>query len=250
MGERLADVLKRAGGIRQEGYLRAARFLRQSVRERQILARDEYIAQERSRLESLKVEITQQEIDDKERKRSLSGVDQVTTLVDRLAGSDILGRIQLDFRGVSTLEEIKISEMNISLEDGDVFEVPGIPSEVTILGQVYSPSTVLHRKNLKLNDFLSLAGGFTEFAHKESIYILKADGSATPARKARTKTRSLAYVKGALSEGSSSYQYVVEPGDTIVVPAKLRMRHDRFQRTLDAVYKSAISVGALAGLFK
>ncbi len=250
MGERLADVLKRAGGIRQEGYLRAARFLRQSVRERQILARDEYIAQERSRLESLKVEITQQEIDDKERKRSLSGVDQVTTLVDRLAGSDILGRIQLDFRGVSTLEEIKISEMNISLEDGDVFEVPGIPSEVTILGQVYSPSTVLHRKNLKLNDFLSLAGGFTEFAHKESIYILKADGSATPARKARTKTRHLAYVKGALGEDSSSYRYVVEPGDTIVVPAKLRMRHDRFQRTLDAVYKSAISVGALAGLFK
>ena len=39
-------------------------------------------------------------------------------------------------------------------------------------------------------------------------------------------------------------------GDTLVVPTRLKLRKGRLKETLDTTYKLAISIGALAGVFK
>ena len=249
-GERLWDVLERAGGIHNSGYLKAAIFSRESVRKRQIKVRDDYIQQEQGRLETMKLEITQSETEEEERKRSLTGVEQVEGLVGKLSRVEVIGRIQLDFSGIHSLEDLKNSEVNILLEDGDQLDIPPTPSEITILGQVYSPGTLLYRSDQRVSDYLSLAGGVSEFAHAQRIYILKADGSAIPLSSARRPKRSLLYIKGVHKDSNNGLSRQVEPGDTIVVPARLRIRSDRFEKTLDAVYKTAVSVGALGGLFK
>ena len=249
-GERLYDVLKRAQGINEDGYLKGAIFTRESVLRRQLKTREEYSKQEEARLETMKLEVTQSETEEKDRERSLSGIEQVQNLVEKFKKVNLIGRIQLDFSKVVKIDDLEDSEVNILLEDGDSFEVPPRPSEVTVLGQVYSPGTLLFQQNKSVRDYLTLAGGFTEFAYEAQAYVLKADGSARPVHKLRSSKNSLLYIGGVGKSQRGVSSLGIDPGDTIIVPARLRIQSDRFEKSLDAVYKTAVSVGALGGLFK
>src|SRR5215469_8176867 len=65
---------------------------------------------------------------------------------------------------------------NPTLEEGDTIDIPRRPSSVTVLGQVYSPTAVLARPGLRVEDYLALAGGPTTLADTKNIMVVKADG--------------------------------------------------------------------------
>jgi protein involved in polysaccharide export with SLBB domain len=154
---------------------------------------------------------------------------------------------------IKNLVQLASSENNVQLEDGDYFEVPAKPSEVSIIGQVHSPCTLLYRKGASIDSYLNYAGGLTGQADRNQIYILRIGGEAVPLKTLHRGRRSEPQgVYVASLKDSSDHTLMgtsLQPGDTIIVPAKLRIGKSRFKEMLDITYKTAVSVGAMISLF-
>lgn len=248
-GERLVSILKRAGGLTEQAYLPAARFYRKSIRERQRQTRDKYVEREQNELDRVRIETVQKAQDDGV-KEDLQGLDTVSQALKNLENLDLEGRITLDLYGISSLLEFEKHSSNLRLEDGDLFHVAEKPSEISVIGQVYSPLTVLFQENLNFMDYINQAGGLTDQAMKHKIYVIKADGSAVPVNSRRRDAGLLGYVNSVKVSDRIFAFGGLQVGDSIVVPTRVGIRQDRFQESLDRIYKLAISVGALGGLFK
>ena len=248
-GERLSAVIERAGGFTDQAYLKASKFFRKSVRKRQLQTRQQYVEREKKELEMARLEASQDaEADQMENK--LQNLEEVSKALDDLEDTEIRGRVTLDMKLISSIDDLKGHSSNLRLEDGDSFEIPAEPMEISVVGQVYSPITALYRKGLDFMDYIGLAGGLTEQAMRNKIYVIKADGTAVPVSNQR-KQRGFAKYVSSVRNRSSLYEYGgLQVGDSIVVPTRVGVREDRFQKSLDRIYKMAISVGALGGLFK
>ncbi len=63
------------------------------------------------------------------------------------------------------------SEYNITLIDGDSIHIPKITNVVTVVGEVFTPANVLYEKNSSLSYYLKQAGGLTDEADEDRIYV-------------------------------------------------------------------------------
>ncbi len=80
-----------------------------------------------------------------------------------------------------------------------------------VLGRVIHPGAFHLDRPLRVLDALAMAGGFAPFAHKDDLYILRADG--------RGRLKRLPVNYGALILGSpQARDWRLRPGDTVVVP--------------------------------
>ena len=77
-GERLSTVIKRAGGFTEQAYLKASKFFRVSVRERQLQTREKYVEREKRIGNSSHRSLS--------RRRSQSGSGKVAKFRDGFAG--------------------------------------------------------------------------------------------------------------------------------------------------------------------
>ena len=83
-------------------------------------------------------------------------------------------------------------------------------AKVTVIGQVKTPGRYDIRNRTTVLDVLAQAGPFSDFAALSRIFVIRADGSAT-------KRLSFDYSK-AVSRRGEQENFVLEPGDIIVVP--------------------------------
>ena len=110
-----------------------------------------------------------------------------------------LGRIAGNFKPNS------LSANNLILFDGDAVVVPKKSYTVTVLGDVLNPISFEFSDKLNLNNAINQAGGFLDSANKSKVYVIKSNGLIEkPGRSIFTNN-----VK-------------IEPGDTIIVPTKVR----------------------------
>ena len=116
-------------------------------------------------------------------------------ILNEVEDSEFLGRL------TGNLSVGSLFAQTLVLEDGDTIFVPPFRSTVTIQGQVLSPTTTMYQADYTVDDYISAAGGFSESANSERVYIVKANGSAEE------------YKKSYFTKN-----YVPEPGDTIIVP--------------------------------
>ena len=70
------------------------------------------------------------------------------------------------------------SEQNINLQSGDVIFIAQKPDMIVIKGEVVSPGVFKHTKGRRVNDYISLAGGFTVNAEKKEIWITYPNGES------------------------------------------------------------------------
>jgi protein involved in polysaccharide export with SLBB domain len=63
------------------------------------------------------------------------------------------------------------------LENGDLIKVPSLDGLVLVSGEVLFPNTIAYDEALDLEDYLNLAGGYTQNADNSRIIILHRDGS-------------------------------------------------------------------------
>lgn len=115
------------------------------------------------------------------------------------------GRIVLQFKPGSSGAD---SLPNVSLEDGDTFVVPPVPSTVNVVGAVYDQNSFLYSRGLRVNSYLRLAGGPNKDADRRHSFIIRADGEVI----------SYAMTRGPWGYGFDNLP--IYPGDTIVVPDK------------------------------
>jgi polysaccharide export outer membrane protein len=103
---------------------------------------------------------------------------------------------------------------DIVLKPGDVLFIPdNFEKRITIVGAVNQPTTIPYREGLTILDVILSAGGFTDFAKKNDVTIIRRDKRG---RKTGVSVRVKDLMKGDLSQN-----VILSPGDFIVVKESL-----------------------------
>lgn len=64
---------------------------------------------------------------------------------------------------------------NVILKKGDVINVPEAKNYIIMLGQVINPGNIIYQKNLKVKDYIELAGGYGWRAETGDVRVIRAN---------------------------------------------------------------------------
>jgi polysaccharide export outer membrane protein len=207
----LYDVLKLAGGYRENAFPQSLIFMRESIK----------------RLQQEKLETTlavlEEEIikskskyvfsDEAESKAAMMVIQDQARQIELLKKKALfgLGRIAIDIPPL--LEDLKNSNQNITLEDGDTIIIPSKPNYVLVLGDVYNQISLPYIKDYNLKDYLNMVGGPTKTGNLNDLYVIKANGRIVSTQN----------YGGRFLLWSGIMDYKLNEGDTIVVPTELKI---------------------------
>ncbi len=239
-GEKLSDLIERAGGFTSKAFLRGAVFTRRSVAEEQRHALNQMADRmERELLESMQNTASGGAVNSSSRATAFNQEYQRRRqLINNLRQLDIMGRV---ITKVDTPKNIINTPWDYELQNGDYLNIPETPLTVNVMGAVYTSSSQLYRPDMSINGYINAAGGQIKSAHKRLLYLLKADGTTIKL------TRSTSLLSSKAWTPPRGFSAKVEPGDTIVVPVKYmdRMGIESFKDAIDVIYRVAVSVGVI-----
>lgn len=182
---KLSDLLKAAGGLSKTAYGKGAYLYRQMI--------EEELSQRDVLLNSSQIQLYEEAL------RSDKNVD--------LAVLDSLYKAKLnmaDFYPVAINLEAAINnpggENDMVLRDGDILTVPQYTTTVKISGEVRHPISINWQEGKKLSHYIDHAGGYSDAANKNGVYVI--------------------YMNGSVEKISKSSKKAIQPGCEIVVPRK------------------------------
>jgi len=146
---------------------------------------------------------------------------------------------------IGSVEALRNSIYDIELENGDTLSIPENPRSLQTLGAVFNQTAFVFDPAKALPDYVELAGGYTEFADKDRVYVLKVNGSAVQPRESGL----FLFSKSAYTTRDG--KPLLEPGDSIVVPEKLE-RIAWLRETKDItqiLFQIAVAAGVVIALF-
>lgn len=188
-GERLSEVVERAGGLTPQAYPFGAIFTRDRVR------RAQQIGFERAARElnaSLAVAAAQGDV-------NASSLVALFELTQGLSTTEALGRVVIE--ADPTVLQVR-PELDSVLEPGDRLFVPKRPNSVLVIGDVLSPGALQFISGSKVDQYIRQAGGFQRSADEDRVFVVYPNGEAQP-----------------VSVSVWNYTPVqVPPGSTIVIP--------------------------------
>jgi polysaccharide export outer membrane protein len=227
-GERLSNVLRRAGGFSKSAYLRGAVFIRQRVKEQQL----QVIEDVSRRLEEQSRNLLSQTSSEKDRETIIAAIEQRKVLLADVKNAPNLGRVVIRLDDVLKKGG---SDDDITLENGDYLAVGSFPNIISIMGEVFNPTNVIYGKsNNSVGECLDKAGGVTEYGDAGNVYYVQPDGAViTP-------------------KNTSFFRWhSVEAGGTLVVPPKAPKKDylDALSKITQIIYQIAISVGVAKTVF-
>ena len=157
--QRLSDVVKAAGGLTNEAYVRGARLERRMTDD------------EKARLAAA-IELAKQNASDKD---SLN-LDQMKTSDIYTVGIDLEKAIAHPG-----------SDFDVQVRDGDRLIVPEYNGTVKISGNVLLPNTVAYVPGKSWKYYINQAGGFADRSKKSKSYIVYQNGTATRVDKGKVE---------------------------------------------------------------
>ena len=176
-GERLSDVIARAGGLTAEAFPYGAVFTRESVRQRQ----QEGFARTARDLESSLVQLAAGQ--------TLPGA--------RGGTSDVGGAMKAGRELAATMREARAAgrvvveanpvillarpDLDMLMEPGDVIAMPKRPQDVTVVGAVLNPGSLPFRQGWRAADYIQASGGAQRFADASRVFVVLPNGEAAPA---------------------------------------------------------------------
>ncbi|WP_027469020.1 SLBB domain-containing protein [Deefgea rivuli] len=203
--ETLQDVVQRAGGLTEDGWLFAAELTRLSVREQQRKSLDEMADELEANTTSMSASKLQNATGQTAALEAKGQTELGKGLVDRIRKTQPSGRIVLGLLPDALEEDLP----DATLEDGDRFYVPRKATTVAVSGQVYNRNAAfLYSSKKTLADYLNMAGGYKEDANEDQVYVMRADGSIIGSNN-----------RGWLSKTALSQNAL--PGDLLIVPQKI-----------------------------
>lgn len=191
-GERLSQVLLRAGGLTDVAYPYGTVFLRKSAAETE---REGFKRAADEMQNVIVAGLTRVG----EEKISPDAFSALQAFVEQLRNTKPLGRISIIADPVLLAANPQRDPL---LEAGDVIYIPQRPSTVTVLGQVMQPSSFQFSSKMSVSDYIDQAGGYAQFADRSMTFLVLPDGTAR-------------LVESSWLDLSSPD---IPPGSTIVVP--------------------------------
>jgi protein involved in polysaccharide export with SLBB domain len=219
-GEKLSQVIKRAGGLTSLAHTEAAIFTREDIRQQEA-------KQIKELRERLRTDVAFSALE-KVNGLDSSGLNQSIAILDKLDSSQALGRLVIDLKGIL---DKKLDD--IALKDQDQLIIPEYQQAVTVVGEVQRPATHLYDRQNNANDYIDLSGGVKRKADEKGIYVVKANGSvALLGRPGWFKYRSTN----------------IEMGDAIIVPLDIDRRRglEVIGEASSIIYQLALGAAAVA----
>ncbi len=212
-GEHLSEVLRECGGFRSDAYPPAAVFIRKGVKKIQ----QEQLDRARSRLQE---EVARLSVMPRQAGQAENTPDALILLKNVLSETEsqqAVGRVVLNLTSVDALER---STDNVVMQDGDTLVIPEQPSSVQVLGQVYNPTAIVYKPGMTVADYLQSAGGPTEGADADHLYVIRANGAILTEEGVRLENHKRMFpLLSVMSAGLMETR--LQSGDTIYVPEQL-----------------------------
>ncbi|MCM8818552.1 MAG: SLBB domain-containing protein [Candidatus Omnitrophica bacterium] len=210
-GEKIGDIIKRAGGFTHLAYPKGIVFLRESIKKEKQREIEKFVKEKREILSSaLKSTLDSEE-------KTL--IEKGLIALDKISEIGPSGRIVIK---MEEMEKFEKSSYNIPLENGDIIYIPKKPAYISIIGEVNNPTNILYENGLNINDYISKAGGFAKDADRKNIFIVRVDGSSDKNIKE------------------------LEPGDTIIVPFEPKEKTAKVIKDIVQIfYQIAVGIGVL-----
>jgi protein involved in polysaccharide export with SLBB domain len=230
-GERLSDLIERAGGFTDKAYFYGAYFVSRKAQEIQQKSINRMVDDLEIRVQNVLAEQAKLLAASDDQKLIAGQQTALQSLVARLRQVEATGRMSIT---LGPLESLKGTTFDFELQEGDSLHVPQRPNFVSVVGSVYSPNSFLFKEKMKLDNYLQRAGGPSKTADKDAIYLFKANGEIIASGSSRGMFNSF-------------YDIVPMPGDTIVVPEDLdRVPAMAVIRDIaDIVFKIATTAGII-----
>jgi protein involved in polysaccharide export with SLBB domain len=242
-GERLASVLDRCGGIRSDGYLPALILLRPSVRrmqEENLKRADAQLQTEITRAALMPAE-NGREQQQPNLQQKAEALAMLKNMITQAGKQQAIGRIVLT---IPSLAALGGSNSNVALEDHDRIIIPRRPTSVSVMGQVYSATAVAYDPGLTIADYIDRAGGLTQDADKDQIFVVKANGAIMSQGSFTDSGQNRIFPLLPVVFGGFMDVHL-QPGDTIYVPPSFLFVNP-LQRTLDITQIIANSAEGIA----
>jgi polysaccharide export outer membrane protein len=205
-GETLSAVLIRAGGLTDLAFDEGAVFIRDELKQREKDQLEMLSDRLQSDLASLSLEaVSTSAVTNGGGGGGGSAAQALAIgqqLIQQLRNTKPVGRLVLNVHQI--VNGPAGGAGDVLLRNGDVLLIPKRTQEITVLGEVQSPTSHIYRASLSRNDYIAKSGGTTQKADRKRIYIVRANGDV---------------VSGGRSGWFRRSQTVeMRPGDTIVVP--------------------------------
>lgn len=219
-GERLSDVIARAGGFRADAYPYGAIFERVEIRELEEKNRAQLITQAKDEGSGLSGGLE----DTLSKEATLA---QWRDTVQKLQTTPPVGRMVIH---ISTQSKAWVhTPADVQLRAGDSIYIPKKPNFVMVQGAVYNQTAIAFRPGKSAGWYLQQAGGATSSGDKKKVFIIRADGTVSRGDKS-------------LFSGSAMDAAML-PGDMIMVPAKALGGGFKWRQTLEvAQLVSAVGI--------
>lgn len=200
-GEKLFNVVQRAGGFNKNAFIEGAVFTRKSVQILQEKRLQESIDRIKKQVAHANLTAKQAGEDSNEKAKLLGAVKQIEKESQL---NKPIGRISMHL--YYDLQRFQTSRYNITLEDGDMLFIPPINDTVSVVGEVLNQNTFVYIPDKSIEDYIQNSGGFGNDADEDLIYVVKANGEAQKYEKSYFWNNHIDIFKG----------------DTIVVPIKIQ----------------------------
>jgi polysaccharide export outer membrane protein len=203
-GETLHSVLVRAGGFDALAFPQGAVYLREELKKREKDQLDMLAVRLQGDLTALSLQAVAAS------SFTNGGGGQAATqglmigqqLLAQLHQAKPVGRLVINAEGA--YKGAPGGVYDVIVRDGDKLVIPKRTQDVTILGEVQSPTSHVYSPGLSRDAYIEMSGGTTPHADRKRIYVVRANGD----------------VMGSNRHGwfRRSQDLKIEPGDTIVVP--------------------------------
>jgi protein involved in polysaccharide export with SLBB domain len=224
-GDKLSDVLGRAGGLSALAYSQGAVFTREDLKKRQTEGMERQIKDLENRIiyQATQPVTAGQTSADKMQLVSLIG-----TLKEDINNSKPVGRLAIKLD--ADMQKFAGSSSDVVLKDGDALYVPEREDSVMIQGEVLNPNAIVYQASYSVNDYIEKAGGLKESGDDDNIFVVHANGEAEMYK-----------------SGLFASNVAIGPGDVIVVPMHISTYSGmQFAKDITAIlYQLAVSVAAL-----
>jgi polysaccharide biosynthesis/export protein len=204
-GETLSSALKRAGGLTDIAFDEGAIFIREELKQRE----KDQLEMLSNRLQSDLAALSLEAVSTSAATSGGGGGGGAAQalaigqqLIQQLRNTKPVGRLVVDLHQV--VNGRPGGPGDVLLRNGDMLLIPKKNQEITVLGEVQSPTSHIYRAGLSREDYIAKSGGATQKADRKRIYIVRANGDVVSGGR-----------KGWFRRSRS---VDIRPGDTIVVP--------------------------------
>lgn len=193
-GEKLSDLITRAGGLSEYAYPYGGVLTRISIARQE----QEGYAQAAKNIEAA---LTSAAV--KTKNISSGAILAVQQFASSLGNAQAIGRLVAELDpAVLTVQPSK----DIILEGGDKIHIPKRPNHVLVSGDVLNPGALSFDPDRKVREYVKSAGGVTVSGDVKRLFVVYPNGEATPVN---------------ISKWTYSGSPTIPPGSAIMIPIDL-----------------------------